>query len=149
MKYSIVQADMSHLNDVAQLFNAYRVFYKQEDDIYGATSFISDRLIDGSSSIFLALSKQDEPLGFTQLYPSFTSVGMNRIFVLNDLFVNENARKFGIATALISAAQKFGKSNGAVRLALETEQSNFNAQALYEKLGWIREEGMYHYTVAL
>ena len=86
-------------------------------------------------------------VGFTQLYPSFTSVRMARIFILNDLFVLPEARLHGAGKALLLAAQKYAAENGAIRLTLETATDNVTAQALYEADGWVRDSAFYTYTL--
>ena len=88
-------------------------------------------------------------VGFTLLYPSFTSVGRKRIFVLNDLYVDKIARNKGVATSLLQAAADFARGNGAIRLHLETEKTNRAAQALYEREGWIKEDEVFHYNYTL
>jgi ribosomal protein S18 acetylase RimI-like enzyme len=133
---------------VAVLFDAYRQFYRREADLVGARRFIGERLERAESVIFLA-EEAGTALGFTQLYPSFTSAGMARIFVLNDLFVAPQARGRGIATALLRRAADFGRTEGAVRLALSTATDNHAAQALYRRAGWQRDEAFLVYQLAL
>jgi GNAT superfamily N-acetyltransferase len=84
------------------------------------------------------------PIGFTQLYPSFSSVSLKRIFILNDLFVNESGRRKGVGSALISAAVEYAKAVGAIRLALSTALTNTTAQALYESGGWERDDDFFY-----
>jgi len=38
------------------------------------------------------MSSADQLMGFAQLYPSFSSVSMKRLWILNDLFVSSEAR---------------------------------------------------------
>ncbi|GHX17178.1 histone acetyltransferase HPA2 and related acetyltransferase [Vibrio cholerae] len=76
----VIEASVSNLDDIAILFDAYRQFYEQESDIQGARNFIEMHMKNGDSVIFLALSEGNEPLGFAQLYPSFSSVAMKCIF---------------------------------------------------------------------
>ena len=100
----------AHLNDVANLFNDYRIFYEQPSDINGAKSFIKDRLNNKDSIIFVASTEKhgdNKPVGFTQLYPTFSSVSMKRQYVLNDLFVTPDCRRDGVGKALIQHAQDF------------------------------------------
>ena len=101
----------AHLNDVANLFNDYRIFYEQPSDINGAKSFIKDRLNNKDSIIFVASTSEkkygDKSVGFTQLYPIFSSVSMKRQYVLNDLFVTPDCRRDGVGKALIQHAQDF------------------------------------------
>ena len=69
------QAALADLDLVAPLFDAYRQFYGRASDLAAATAFLRDRFGHGQSVIFLALDGA-EPVGFTQLYPSFSSVSL-------------------------------------------------------------------------
>lgn len=95
--------------------------------------------------MFLALSNTTA-VGFTQLYPSFSSVAMRQIWILNDLFVAESARHTGVATSLMEEVKRFAADTQAVRLALATAIDNQPAQALYEKTGRVRDETFIHYN---
>lgn len=133
--------------DVGQLvplFDAYRQFYKQAPDLEGARKFLAERMERGESVVFMAF-EDDRALGFTQLYPQFSSVGMDRNWLLNDLYVDERARKKGVATQLLEAARAWGHETGARWLLLETGVDNYAAQALYEKAGWSRAEDIFYH----
>ena len=145
----IIQAHLAHLDAVVALFDGYRQFYQQPRDLDGARRFISERLTSGDSVIFLALEDETgDALGFTQLYPSFSSVSMAPLWILNDLFVAKAARGRGAGAALLKRAAEFGASTGAVRLELQTEIDNTPAQRLYEKAGWTRQTDAYHYSLS-
>ncbi|MHC8521194.1 GNAT family N-acetyltransferase [Rossellomorea sp. H39__3] len=88
---NIKKATLSDLESIAHLFNEYRIFYKRPSNTEGAKTFIQERLTTGDSVIFLAGDDQGV-IGFTQLYPTFTSIGMKRAWILNDLYVSEDAR---------------------------------------------------------
>ncbi|TAE26421.1 MAG: GNAT family N-acetyltransferase [Candidatus Kapaibacterium sp.] len=146
---NIVRAKLEHLDVLAPLFDGYRQFYEQTADVEGARIFLESRITAQESTIFLALGVNGEGLGFTQLYPVFTSVGMRRAWLLNDLFVAPEARKQGVAEALMEEARTFAKQTNAAYLTLETAQTNASAQALYEKLGWKRDTEHYFYSLSL
>lgn len=142
----------AHLADVpavAPLFDAYRQFYDKPADLELATRFISERIANGDSAIFLAEDGDCQPLGFVQLYPSFSSVSAARIYVLNDLFVAPAARRSNVARSLMHAAAEFARRNGAIRLSLSTGKTNEKAQALYESEGWVRDEKYFYYSLTL
>lgn len=145
----IVKATIEQLDQISPLFDAYRVFYGQESDFNVARSFIESRLNNNESVIYLALDDKGNGLGFTQLYPSFSSVSAARTWVLNDLFVLDTARRQGVAKKLMEAAKGMGQKDNVKGLALETAESNVNAQKLYESLGYERESGTYHYFLQL
>jgi GNAT superfamily N-acetyltransferase len=133
---------------VAPLFDAYRQFYGQPPDLDGARRFLAERLGRGESVIF-AVVEHGRALGFTQLYPSFSSVSLKPIWVLNDLFVAEDARRRGVGARLLRAARDHAMRTGAVRLALSTAVTNTTAQALYERDGWRRDTAFLHYEYVL
>lgn len=143
----IVLADISHVTAVAEVFDAYRQYYGQESAIEEAKQFLAERIANKESVIFLAL-EDGQPLGFTQLYPMFSSVSMRRSWTLNDLFVKENIRSKGIGKALLATAQHFIIQQGHKGLLLETTPDNTKAQSLYERLGWVREENYYYFWSA-
>lgn len=133
---------------VAPLFDAYRQFYGQPPDLDGARRFLAERLGRGES-VILALVEGGRALGFTQLYPSFSSVSMRQIWILNDLYVAEDARRRGVGVRLLRAARDHARQTGAVRLALSTAVTNTKAQALYERDGWRRDDEFFHYEYEL
>ncbi len=141
----IIQATNTHLNMLASLFNGYRIFYKQESNLNAAKNFLSERVTKEDSIILIALSENNEPMGFTQLYPIFSSVSMQRTYILNDLFVDANFRKKGIGEALLKKAKTVAIANNSKGITLETETTN-SAQKLYERLDWKKDTEVYHYT---
>ena len=142
------QATVDDLDLIVPLFDSYRQFYRQPSDTEQARRFLLDRFRHNQSVIFLAFAG-DAAIGFTQLYPSFSSGAMSPIFILNDLFVVPEARKRGAGSALIDAAAEHGRRVGAVRLVLSTEVTNTTAQSLYEKIGWKRDDVFCVYRLAL
>jgi GNAT superfamily N-acetyltransferase len=144
----VVIANFKHLEEVSKLFDQYRVFYQQPSDIESAKAFLQERFHKNDSTVLIARD-HDLIVGFTQLYPSFSSVSMKPIWILNDLFVEEAYRKKGVAKLLISAAENFARETGAVRIILATQITNIAAQSLYESLGYIKDQDFYHYAVKL
>lgn len=138
------RAQLADLEAVSVLFDLYRGFYRQSTDVAGATHFIGDRLQAQDSCIFVA-ERDGALLGFTQLYPSFSSVSMQRSWILNDLFVVEHARQQGIGYGLLSAARAFALADKAKGLILATEINNTSAQALYESFGFKKDTTFFHY----
>lgn len=148
MTLTIIRASQKHLHDVAVLFDKYRQFGDHQSDLEGACEFLQERLLKNDSVIFLAYH-ESVVVGFTQLYPSFSSGTMRRIWILNDLFVAKPARKKGIATLLIDEAKRFAEKTDAIRLELDVAVSNQIAQSLYIKSGWKRDEDFWHFEYEL
>jgi len=144
---SILKATLDDLNSLTELFDMYRIFYQQKSNINGAKAFIKDRLSNEESVIFIAFD-ENNPIGFVQLYPSFSSVSMKRTWVLNDLYVSESVRGKGFGEKLIKKAITFAGQTGAKGVLLETNIENLPAQRLYEKVGFIKEiNHFYFYTI--
>ncbi|HEX3024937.1 MAG TPA: GNAT family N-acetyltransferase [Chitinophagaceae bacterium] len=148
MNITIRKASIDDVKKIAILFDGYRMFYKQSSDIVEAKKFISDRINKNESVIFLA-EENNTALGFTQLYPIFSSVGMKRTWLLNDLFVASDARGKGIADALLQTAQQFGAETNSRWLMLQTAVDNYAAQKVYERNGWKKEQQFFTYNFAL
>jgi ribosomal protein S18 acetylase RimI-like enzyme len=142
----IVLARNEHLGAVSKLFDQYRVFYNQSSDLDAAREFLKERFQKGDSTVFVA-TDDEHVAGFIQLYSSFSSVLMKRVWILNDLFVQETYRKQGVAKLLMDAAEGFARETGAVRITLATQISNVVAQSLYESCGYIKDEVFYHYSL--
>lgn len=133
-------ATAADLDALAALFDDYRVFYEQPTDLSRARAFVGERL-DAGDTVLLVADEGGSLVGFTHLFPSFTSVGAQRLWILNDLFVAPDARRRGVAEALMQAAEAHGRATGAVRLVLQTATDNAPAQALYRRLGWTVDDG--------
>lgn len=134
------------MGDVVPLFNAYREFYGQSSDLQQAEQFIQERVMGGESIIFLAYL-EEKPVGFAQLFPVFSSVAMKRAFLLNDLFVAKQARKQGVAQALMEQCYIYCQQEDARYMMLETARDNVQAQKLYEKMGMTIDETVYYYSI--
>ncbi|MEP6503590.1 MAG: GNAT family N-acetyltransferase [Betaproteobacteria bacterium] len=145
---TIRRADLDDVDALAPLFDAYRRFYEQPGDVALASGFLHARLERGESVIFVARI-EGAAVGFCQLYPTWCSVAAAPIFVLYDLFVDDGVRRGGVGRALMLAAQAFGREAGAVRLDLTTASTNARAQALYESLGWQRDDVYLTYNLTL
>ncbi|MCZ4320198.1 GNAT family N-acetyltransferase [Aequorivita viscosa] len=142
---NVIKATISNLEQLVPLFNGYRVFYKQASNFEAAREFLKDRFAKQDSVIFLCLDSSENGLGFTQLYPSFSSVSMQRVYILNDLFVTSEARKQGVGEALMERAKQFAIKEGSKGITLETNADN-PAQTLYKRLGWKNDTHVNHYT---
>ena len=139
----IRRAKKKDIDDLSILFDKYRIFYKQQSDVDNARTFLKKRMKRKESVIFVA-EEREELIGFTQLFPIFSSVSMKRTWLLNDLYVNEKARGIGAATALLNAAKEFGAETKSKWLLLQTAADNFTAQKGYEKNGWVKETDFFY-----
>jgi len=141
------RAGPQDLDALAVLFDAYRGFYGQPSDVARARDWLRTRMRVGESVVLVA-ERDGEIVGFTQLYPMFSSVRIARTWILNDLFVAEAARRGGVARALLDAAAAFAREDGAAGISLETTRDNAAARALYRAAGWSEDDTQW-YSVSL
>ena len=137
-RITVRQAVLSDLDDLAPLFDHYRVFQGQAADPAAARAFLRERFDHGESVVFMA-SEGAAALGFAQLFPSWSSVALARVFILNDLFVHPDGRRKGVASRLLAAVERHAWSLGAVRVTLNVARDNQPGQALYAAQGWTQD----------
>jgi GNAT superfamily N-acetyltransferase len=148
MAIRVQQATPADLDLVAPLFDAYRQFYGLPANLDASRRFIADRLRLRDSEIFVATDPDagNEGLGFTQLYETLCSLSLRHYAVLFDLFVAPHARRRGVAKQLLQRAHAYARDTGLDRLELQTARTNQEARALYESLGWTRDDIFLVYT---
>ncbi|MBD1431571.1 GNAT family N-acetyltransferase [Sphingobacterium sp. DN00404] len=132
-----IEIKLASANDaikIEPIFSLYREFYGMEKDSPGTIDFLRKRL-GSNESILLYAERNGSIIGFTQLYPTFSSASLRKAFVLNDLYVIETERKQGIAKLLINESIEIAKRDECVRISLSTAKDN-PAQILYEKMGF-------------
>ena len=150
MAMSIKKATLADLKQLSKLFDGYRVFYGQPSDVDGAEAFLRDRLSRDDSTVLLAVDGDTKTVvGFAQLYPSFSSVAMRPIWVLNDLFVAPSHRRTGVGKRLMDAVGQFAAQAGAIRVDLATARDNQTAKALYEACGYRLDQVFDHYKLKI
>lgn len=134
----IIRINHTQSDLVFELFDKYRQFYKQLSNIELAKKFIQERIDNNESVIFVALI-EFKPVGFTQLYPLFSSLQAVRNWLLNDLYVDREYRKKGIGEKLIKTAINFANEKNAKFIELSTAVDNYNAQSLYKQIGFKKQ----------
>ena len=143
MFLEIKKATTEDVTRVVLLFDEYRKFYKQASDMEAAADFLQERLAKNESVIFIAFVNETA-VGFCQLFPIFSSVGLKRAWLLNDLYVNETARGQGVAAALLQKAKEWGIKTNSGWLLLQTGADNYTAQSVYEKNGWKKIDDFFY-----
>ena len=114
---------------MADLFNEYRQFYGSPDEPLVVRAFVAERFRANDSVIYVAVL-DGRVVGFAQLLPKLSSSSLARDWVLNDLFVDESARRMGVARALIEEAKAFAEAADATKLTLKTGVDNTASQKL-------------------
>jgi GNAT superfamily N-acetyltransferase len=144
----VQRASPRDLGPVAELFNKYRQFYGSADEPLVVRAFIAERFRANDSVIYVALV-DNAVVGFMQLLPKLSSSSLARDWILNDLYVEQSARRIGVARALIEEAKAFAKAADATKLTLKTGVDNEASQKLYETFGWRQDERFYFYTLPI
>jgi ribosomal protein S18 acetylase RimI-like enzyme len=145
MEFEIIKANVNHIKQVGELFDLYRQFYKYVSNINESTDYISERMKNNESIIFIATSKQKEIMGFVQLYETFGSLDLGKIIILYDLYVKKDHRKNKIGRQLMLKSHEYAKKINAKRIQLSTATDNFIGQSLYESLGYVKDADFYTY----
>ncbi|MBC3862418.1 GNAT family N-acetyltransferase [Undibacterium jejuense] len=141
-------ATLDDIEEIASLFDSYRQFYGEKSNYVASLHFLRERVFLGESQIIVAVIL-DEIVGFTQLFPSFSSVTMQRLWILNDLYVTQAFRSLGVGEKLLEGAADFACQAGAKQLFIEGAIDNIRACGLYERFGFIRNRGYYYYHYPL
>jgi GNAT superfamily N-acetyltransferase len=148
---SISRATAVEIPDLVELVHQYRAFYKQDRNEDVAT-FLEQRIANDEAIVFIANYVEElniRAVGFTLIYPTFSTVSLSEVWLLNDLFVDPHYRRHGIAELLMETAELAAKKVGATRVFLRTAHDNLIAQALYEKRGWVQDETFRRYDLLI
>ena len=137
---NVVRAQTTDVADAAPLFAAYREFYGEPYDLEASAAFLTERLTRDESIVLLARDDDGSAIGFTQIYPIFSSTRLSRVWLLNDLFVSPDARGTGVVDALLDTAAALAKDAGVTAIELATAHTNLRAQAVYERSGYVLDE---------
>ncbi len=137
----INQATLKDLEELNDLFDGYRVFYEKKSDKSASKAFLKARIENKESVIFISSDEAGIASGISQLYPLFSSTRMERVWLLNDLFVESRYRGMGFSKALIEAAKELCRKTGAAGMSLETAKDNNVGNKLYLATGWTLDEG--------
>jgi ribosomal protein S18 acetylase RimI-like enzyme len=142
---NVIRAQVTDVPEAAPLFAAYREFYGEPYDLEAAGAFLTDRLTHDESVVLLARADDGSAVGFTQIYPLFSSTQLSRIWLLNDLFVDPDARGTGAVDALLDTVATLAKDAGVTAIELATAHTNHRAQAVYDRSGYVIDEVYRHY----
>ncbi len=150
--YRVVRATRRHLEMLTDLFHAYLTFYRCDHDRERVKTFLAARLLRKESALFVALEGSGpsvRAVGFAQLYPTFSSLRLSRMWVLNDLYTIPERRRSGVAHLLLAAARTMAVGTSASHLELITERANGAAQRVYESVGFQRDDRFCRYEQEL
>lgn len=133
----IIQATLEHLDLLTPMFIKYRESHGADTLPESSRKFLQTRLKRNETVIYLALDDDESKLlGFCQLIPSFSSSSLKRVWLINDIYVTEEARRQLVADKLLQTAKQMALKTNSVRLRAMHQADNPKAQALYESIGF-------------
>lgn len=147
----IRKATLQDLDQLTNLFDQYVVFYKNPSNFEKHKAYLKERMANNEATVYLAFDEEnkEKAIGFALIYVTFSSLALNKILILNDLFVDPNVRKNGIGEQLIQQTVALAKELNSNTIRLRTAKNNIIAQGLYHKMGFVREEGLYSYDLTV
>ena len=120
---------------------AYQGFYEAEDIREERNREFFRRFLSPSEDgMLIGAWRGDRLVGYACLYWHFSSLSAQEAVLMNDLFVEPDARGHGVGRALIEAAAEVARERGAACLEWSTAPSNHTAQRLYDSTGAERSE---------
>ena len=147
----IRKASLKDLDQLTPLFDKYLIFYKKKSNLEKHKSFLKERIENNEAIIFLAFDDEnkDKAIGFALIYPTFSSVLLSKILILNDLYVDSTIRKNGVGEKLILETVALAKELDTNLIRLRTAKNNIIAQGLYHKMGFVRDEFLHSYDLVV
>jgi GNAT superfamily N-acetyltransferase len=140
----------SDLGELLVLMRAYCEFYETSPSdgalIELSRTLLADPAREGVQLI--ARDSRDTAVGFATVFWSWDTTEAARIGIMNDLYVAPRARGRGFAERLISACLEQCGARGASRLDWQTGPENARAQAVYARVGGVRERWL-AYSIVL
>jgi GNAT superfamily N-acetyltransferase len=123
------------------LIAAYQRFYEVEEiDEERNRRFFRRFLSPSEDGLLLGARAEGRFLGYACLYWHFTSTRARETVLMNDLYVEPEARGRGVGRALIEASADVARERGAAQLEWATAPDNHTAQRLYDSTGAARSE---------
>jgi GNAT superfamily N-acetyltransferase len=147
----IRKATIQDLDQLTVMFDKYLVFYKRPSNTTNQKAFLKERIENNEAIIYIAFDDEtkDKAIGFTLIYPTFSSLLLSKILILNDLYVDPSIRKNGIGEKLINQTIELAKELGVNLIRLRTAKNNVIAQSLYLKTGFIRDKFSYTFDYTI
>jgi GNAT superfamily N-acetyltransferase len=130
------------LDELLPLMRGYCDFYEvapsDEQLLTMARALLADPRCEGVQ--LLARNGEGKAVGFATIFWSWATTSAERIGVMNDLFVAEEARGTGVAERLIEACRRQCAEHGAGKLTWQTALDNERARKVYERVGATKEQ---------
>jgi len=136
---TVRQATIQDIPRLVPVFDCYREHFGQQKNSSAAAKFLFEKFEHRESVIFIA-EEQNEIIGFAQLYPTFSSLTLQRVWILNDFFISGQYRQRRIGEQLFSAVKEFSLVTRAKGIELTAQHTNNKAWQFWERQGFILDE---------
>ena len=147
---SITLVSEEDLDELLPLMRGYADFYEvaptDEQLLSLSRALIADPVHEGMQ--FIARDDAGRAIGFATVFWLWSTLSGARVGLMNDLFVAPAGRGSGAAEALIERCRAACRERGAVRLTWQTAKDNARAQAVYDRIGGVREEWLDYWLEA-
>jgi len=140
----IAKAELNDLDALTVLFDQYQRWLAIRPPLSQTRAFTEQRLREQDTCILTAF-RHSSLVGFVHLTPLYSLARARRGLIINDLYVQPDSRRQGVAQALISHALKEARARQAACLLLQTHQSNHAAHHLFEYFGFICDVSQYYF----
>jgi len=138
-----------YIDQFVNVVEEYRKFCGFNVSPKATKDFFKNLHKENKAATFITISEEDEVMGFVNLYPSYSTLSLRKIWILNDLGVSSKFRRLGVAQALIKKSIEFAKETDAIRIELKTAKNNLNAQMLYSEIGFQTDKDNVYYRVPI
>lgn len=107
---------------------------------------LSDALFGENAFVSCLIAARDEkPIAYAIFFPYFSSFRGQKSVYLEDIFISENYRKFGIGEKMLKEIARIGKEFGAVRMDFQVLDWNAPAINFYKKHGAETDDAERHF----
>ncbi|NVK22194.1 MAG: GNAT family N-acetyltransferase [Kangiellaceae bacterium] len=134
--------EINEIEEFVPHFDSYRQRYKQDSEVERISEFLRHLLEKQAAKIFVSYESSEDQqhmTGFVILYPSYSSIGLAPIWILNDFYVFAGEKKRETARALLDQAAKLCKLTDAIRIEVTTRKENYRLHKLYKEYGFEKD----------
>ncbi|KAF2335464.1 GNAT family N-acetyltransferase [Flavobacterium daemonense] len=136
MEYTIRKCEITDLPKLVVLCQKHTEFEKAEYDPEGKEKGLKEALFNENPQLFcLVVTTENDIVGYVSYTFSFSTWSAGNYMYMDCLFLEEEARNFGIGEVLINKLKQIGKEKNCVNLQWRTPQFNERAIKFYHRIG--------------
>jgi GNAT superfamily N-acetyltransferase len=145
---TVTEADLPEL---LPLMRGYCDFYEVDPSDDALLAMARELIADPAKEGLQLIGRADDgrAVGFATIFWTWSTLSASRIGVMNDLFVDAEARGSGLAERLIEACAQQCRERGVTELDWSTAHDNLRAQSVYDRIGAQRDPRWLDYSLAV